>query len=306
MTPMTATAQVAYESRVRLRFGVIAFVAALLIVGSQVIQLGGTHASVNELTLALIVQSQRSSIDLVGSVLDMLGLICLGITLVWLHGVARARAPELNQVIKWMAGIGAGLAAAMVMAYDILLNAKAHDFVASGNQSYPEADHLMSAAVVLVLPLLLYLGLLFLAVGAIWTSLRAMRVGLVTRVTGYAGVVGGALFIFQIGGLEQLIQGFWLAALAVTLAARWPQGDPPAWEAGVAVPWTPMSNPNAAQQRQGRQPRGAKQPTQGQAVRPAPRPSLFGRSRGAAVVEEQPKAVPQRSGTPKRKRKRRS
>jgi hypothetical protein len=88
-----------------------------------------------------------------------------------------------------------------------------------------------------VLPLVLELGTLLLAIGCIWTSLSAMRVGLVTRPVGYAGVVAGALFLFPIGALVPVIQGFWLAALAVTIARYWPNGDPPAWESGVAVPW---------------------------------------------------------------------
>lgn len=291
MVAMAATAQVQYERRVRLRYAIIAFAAAVLIVGSQVVDLGGQHANVDELTLELVTAHQRATLDVVGAVLDMLGLIGVGVTLAWLHRISVARNPELNQVVKWLAVIGSGLAAVMVIAYELVLAGKAHDFVTSGNQGYPEADHLMSTGAVVILPLLLYLGLLLLALGCIWTSLRAMRVGLITRVTGYAGVVAGALFLFQIAGLQPIVQGFWLAAVAVTMAARWPSGDPPAWEAGEAIPWTPLGNP----------PKRADLPK---------REPLFGRRNRTTtrdVVEQTTRPVPTpRAGTPKRKRKRRN
>ena len=48
---MPVADQLQYEYRVRMRYAVIAFCAALLIVGSQLINLSGVHAPVNELTL---------------------------------------------------------------------------------------------------------------------------------------------------------------------------------------------------------------------------------------------------------------
>jgi hypothetical protein len=40
---------------------------------------------------------------------------------------------------------------------------------------------------------------------------------------------------------------FWLLALAALFARRWPQGMPPAWETGIAVPWP--SSAEVAEQR---------------------------------------------------------
>jgi hypothetical protein len=250
---MTAVAeQVQYESGVRMRYAVIAFCAALLIVASQLMQLSGTHAPVNELTLDLIAANQRATLDIVGAALDMLGLIAVGTLLYWLHVISRARRPELRTMVRWVATVGAGLSAVMAIAYTIIVASKAHQFVTSGNQSYPEANRLTSSGLVVALPLLLELGTLMLAIGCIWTSLSAMRVGLVTRMVGYVGVVAGALFLFPIGGLVPIVQGFWLAAVAVTLARRWPSGDPPAWESGVAVPWAPLQSNQQQRERPAR------------------------------------------------------
>jgi hypothetical protein len=34
-----------------------------------------------------------------------------------------------------------------------------------------------------------------------------------------------------------IIQSFWLAAIAVLIAGRWPNGVPPSWRSGKAEPW---------------------------------------------------------------------
>ena len=217
---MTVAEQVNYESSVRFRYGVIAFCAALLIVGSQLIQLSGVHASVNELTLDLVAANQRATLDVIGATLDMLGLAAVGVLLYWLHRVASARRPELKALVRWVASIGAGLSAVMAIAYTIIVADKAHQFVTTGNQGYPEANHLTSGGIVVLLPLLLELGTLMLAIGCIWTSLSAMRVGLVTRMVGYVGVLSGALFLFPIGGLVPIVQGYWLPPLAKRRPAR--------------------------------------------------------------------------------------
>lgn len=237
---MTVAEQVQYESGVRMRYAVIAFGAALLLVASQLINLSGVHSPVNELTLDLIAASQRSTLDIFGAVVDMLGLVSVGVLLYWLQIVTRARRPEMKTFVRWLVVAGAGLTAVMAITYTVIVAHKAHTFVTTGNQSYPEADHLTSSGLVVALPLLLELGTLLLAIGVILTSLSAMRVGLVTRMVGYVGVVAGALFMFPIGILVPFVQGFWLASIAVILAARWPSGELPAWESGEAVPWIPM------------------------------------------------------------------
>jgi hypothetical protein len=286
---MDVAAQVSYESGVRFRYAVVAFVAALLIVASQLMQLSGVHAPVSELTLDLIAANQRATLDIVGAALDMLGLVAIAVLLYWLHSIATARRPELKIFVRYAATAGAVLSAVMAIAYTVVVAGKAHDFVTSGNQGYPEADHLTSSGIVVALPLLLELGTLLLAVGTVFTALSAMRVGLTTRMVGYVGVVAGALFLFPVGGLVPLVQGFWLAALAVTLARRWPSGDPPAWEAGVAVPWMPM---------QSQQPQQQKRPTRGQRRRVSDAEVM------AAVDEEVKRPANPRAG--RRKRKRRS
>lgn len=251
----TVADQLQYESRVRLRYGVIAFIAALLLVGSQVLQFVGPSTDVTELTLSLITAHKREALDIGGAVVYLFSMLGLAALLGWVFGASRFRNPEMKPFIGWMVQIGPVLAGVMYLAYMVLLGSKANTFVSTGSQGYPQANSLTSGGLIDVLPLLWQLGTLVLTIGVIWTSLNAMRVGLVTKAVGYAGVIAGALFLFPISGLAPLVQGFWLAAVAVTLAARWPSGDLPAWTSGTAVPW-PTPQRAAAQQRQPRQPRG--------------------------------------------------
>jgi hypothetical protein len=252
----TVAEQVQYESRLRFRFAVIAFAAAVLLVVSQLLQMSGSKPPVSEETVDLISYNARATVDIIGSAVDMVGLIGMAALLFWLHRSAQARTPQLRSATRWVASGGAVLAGVMALVYAIIVLGKVHQFVTTGDQGYPEAQRMFSSTGALFLgQLLLELGNLLLAVGTVLVALSVMRVGLVPRIVGYAGVVAGALFIFGVPIITPLIQGFFLAGTAVMLARRWPSGDPPAWESGVAVPWPPTQRQQAQQERAGQRSR---------------------------------------------------
>ncbi len=232
--------QVQYESRTRSRWAIVAFVAAIGLVLSQLLELSGPQPPVSEATVTLITENARATIDLIGSAVDMIGLLAMSALVYWLHRISQAREPTLRTATRWTASGGAAIAAVMAMVYTVLFTIKAHQFVTTGNQGYPEAAHLFSSAIWFVPQLVLELGDLLMAVGVVLVVLSVMRVGLIPRTIGYAGVVAGALFIIGVPLLTPIVQGFWLAATAVLLYRRWPSGDPPAWESGTAVPWAPV------------------------------------------------------------------
>jgi hypothetical protein len=247
---MSVAAQVEYESRVRLKYGALAFFAAVMLVGAQLLSLSGPHSSVDELTLELIYQNKRETIEIIGAVLDLLGLISTGIVLNWLFSVSRARNPGMKPATRWLVVSGAAIAGVMYVVYTVAFASKAHTFVTTGTQGYPEAYTLTDISSLEVMALVFQLGTLLLTIGCIWTSLNMMRVGLVTKMVGYVGIVFGALFLFPLGVLVPVVQGFWMAAVAVTLAGRWPSGDLPAWQQGVAVAWPSSKRvPGPAEQR---------------------------------------------------------
>jgi hypothetical protein len=306
-TPMSAGDQVRYESGVRTRYAALALVAGVLIVIQAVIQYSGPHTTVSELTLDLITAHKRFPLDLIGSVLDCAGLIALGLMLMWLHSISRARSPQIRDFIRWLILIGAVLSGVLAIAYAAFISVKANQFVSHGNQSYVEANALTSGGIVTLLPVLAQLGSLLLTVGFIWTALNATKIGLLTRFVGYLGAFAGLLVLFPIGSPVPVVQGFWLLAMAVLIAGRWPNGSPPAWETGTAVPWAPLSQPRERPQRQPQRQR----PTRRELAQSAARAS--GKEKGnrqptpsapPADTESGPPART-RATTSKRKRKRR-
>lgn len=300
---MNAGGQLQYEASTRMRYAVIAFLAAILTVGSQLIQLSGVHTTVDELTLDLVTAHRRVPIDQIGAAVDALGLLALMATLIWLHGIARARVPAIRDWIRWLVIIGGILSSTLAVVYSIVIAVKANQFVSSGNQGYTEAHALTSGGLIEVIPLLAELGSLLLAAGFIWTSLNALRVGLLTRPLGYGGVLAGALVLFPVGGFVSFIQGFWLVAASIMFAGRWVNGNPPAWETGIAVPWQPGGQARGGARAGGR---GAPAPRSRRA-RLGEIQAQAGRSTSATTVaEDDESSVRTRANTPKRKRKRRT
>lgn len=287
--------QLLFESRMRTRYAAAAAAAGVLLVVAAAIQLSGPHTKVDELTLDLITAHKRFPIDLIGAVVNGLGLAAVAVTLSFLYVITRARNPDFRAFVRYLAIGGAVVAAVVAIAYAAVIASKADTFVTTGSQTYMEANHLTSGALLLALPFLGQAAALVLAVGFVMIALNAMRVGLLTRFMGYLGVFVGVLVLFPIGSPVPIVQGFWLLALAYLFSGRWPSGVPAAWRTGKAEPW-PSSAEVRAQRAQAR----------GAAV-----PAFGGRSKApAATATEEPAATPStpartRSGTPKRKRKRR-
>jgi hypothetical protein len=76
-------------------------------------------------------------------------------------------------------------------------------------------------------------GGLALVVGLMYTCLRSMRVGLLTRFWGSLGMAVGVAALIGFSPIMML----WFIYLGVLLVGWLPGGRPPAWEEGEAVPW---------------------------------------------------------------------
>lgn len=83
--------------------------------------------------------------------------------------------------------------------------------------------------------LLRFPAILGLVVGMIYIPLWAMRTGLLTRFWATLGMALGASLILIPFGIIGVVM--WFAAIGLMLAGWWPRPRPPAWEAGVAIPW---------------------------------------------------------------------
>ncbi len=273
----------------RMRMAPVAVLAGIFLVVAAVLQLAGPHTKVDELTLDLITAHKRFPLDLIGSVINGIGLLAVAATLGYLYGCTRARNGDVHSFVKILAVTGATIAAITGVAYAALIASKANDFIHHGNQTYEQAHHLTGSGVLAVLPLLGQFASLLLAIGFVMIALNAMRVGLLTRFMGYLGIFTGVLVLFPIGSPVPVVQGFWLLAVAYLLSGRWPTGVPPAWRSGRAEPW-----PSSAELREQRMRAAGRAPARG---KPAPEPAP------EAVAAAAPART--RASTPKRKRKRR-
>jgi hypothetical protein len=282
---MTADERLQYEAGARRRHAVIAAVAAVCLLGAAVLQLSGPHTKIDELTLDLISAHKRFPLDLIGAVLNSLGLLGVAATLAFLYDAVRARNPVIGRYVRWLAVTGGVVAAVVAVAYAIVIAIKANDFVSTGSQTYQEAKHLTSSKLLVVLPLLGQAASLVLAIGFVLTALGSMRVGLLTKFMGYLGIFVGVLVLFPIGSPVPVVQGFWLLALAYLLSGRWPTGVPPAWDSGSAEPWASsasMRQPRVKAGRSGGRAKPAATPAPQTVGAPAPtrsRPAASKRKR---------------------------
>jgi hypothetical protein len=290
---MATTNPVAYETRIRPRQGVLAGVGGIALLAAAALQASGPQPKVSELTVELITYSRREGLVIAGAILNGIGLVALALTIVFLLAATRARRPGMSQGSRYTALVGGVLGAIGGIAYGIEITSKAHDFVTHGTQTYLQANSLVGGGPLAALQYAGLLGSLLLAIAFVLVSLGAMRVGLLTRFLGYLGIVAAAASILLIESLPaQVIQIFWLMAVAYLLIGRWPNGDPPAWRTGEAEPW-----PTAAQLREQREQAGGAR--NGKTRPPA--------KRGAEPAREPVAVAPAmtRANTPKRKRKRR-
>jgi hypothetical protein len=300
---MSPDDQLLYETRVRSRQVAVAVVAGVLLLLASVLQLGGAHTKVDELTLDLITANKRFPLDLIASVLNAIASLAIAWTLLFLYRCSRARNPLVKSFIKYIAMAGGGLAALTGVLYAAIVAVKVHEFATTGAQTYQEANHLTSGAGLLILQLVGQAAALLVAVAFVLVSMQAMKQGLLTRFMGYLGMFAGALVLFQITQIP-VVQCFWLLALAYLFSGRWPTGVPPAWRSGRAEPWA-SSAEMRAQRAAGMSGGGAvAERPRGWSWggKPTPAPSPAPRSSGAAGDPSDPRT---RATTSKRKRKRR-
>jgi hypothetical protein len=282
VSAVPVTERLSYERRVRPRQALIAGAAGVLLVASAVMQLAGPHTNVSEITLGLLIEHKRFALDLIGAIVQAGGWLAVAWTLVFLVGATRARDEQAPPYIRYIVLIGAPLTAIGIVGYIASYGVQANHF--TGAQTYPQANHLLSAPPLAIFQVMDYAGELALAVSFVLVSLQAMRAGLLTRFMGYLGIIAGILVLFVITPVP-IVQAYWLAGLGVLFAGRWPSGMPPAWQTGRVERWP--SSQELREQRM-RERNGAGR------AKPAREPVA------AAAAPKQTRAT-----TPKRKRKRR-
>ena len=225
-----------------------------------------------------------------------LGFIAIALMLAYLGTAVRNRSQAFKGFWNWLAlagGLGGAVATVM---FTLGTSAEISDFL-GGAHTVDRADDIGDSSLLVVAQLIgipgtQAIGLASLALGLAWVviCLNAMRVGLLTRFMGVLGIICGALIVLPILSPLPIVQTFWLGAMAVLLAGRWPNGLPPAWSSTEPVPW-----PTQAEIREQRR-RQMDQRRRGGAPEPEPEPE-----RQAAAP-----AGPPHVASKKKKRKRRA
>jgi hypothetical protein len=207
-----------------------------------------------------------------GGVLEGIAFAALTALLLFLLDAVRFRAPEPSPAARMLVLVGGGGTAVVSIAAEIVRAVSTHEFVTGGRFGERAVEQAVStgAANVIVGNLDLLLPIV-LVVGMIMAILRATRVGLIPRWLRGTGILAAILLLplFSTASLLQVVPAAWMAFMGMLLLGKLPSGEPPAWEAGEAVPWPPG----------GAAARGA-----GQRSEASPKPALASATGGAPKV----------------------
>ena len=176
-----------------------------------------------------------------GSVLASLAILALTVVLLLILDAVRFRRPQTWSAARPLV-LGGGIALATVsVVHQIATAIQTHNFAVGHDHTNHAVDQALTKGTVNVIIdyVDLLAGLSF-AAGMVAVMLNALRVGLLPRWVAILGMFTAILIFLPLGGAElEVIPAFWMVAVGILLAGRWPSGDPPAWAAGEARPWPP-------------------------------------------------------------------
>jgi len=183
-----------------------------------------------------------------------LGALAMIAPLRYLAAAERARSPAPSALIGHLALYGPILLAVFLPAFEISLIIGAHNYLSHSARDAAAITAATGGGLRVAFQLILTLGTLGVAGAFIMISLRAMRVGLLTRMMGIVGVIGGVLFLIPLTPLP-VVQALWLVFVGAMLLGFGGRPLPEAWIAGEARPWPPRQSTRPA--------RPARQPPRG-------------------------------------------
>jgi hypothetical protein len=223
-------------------------------------------------------------------VISNIGALLMIVPLRYLAAAERARSHAPSKLAAQLALYGPILLAIFLPAFEISLIIGAHHYLSHAARDAAAITAATAGGLRVAFQLILTAGTLALAAAFIMICLRAMRVGLLTRMMGIVGIVSGVLFLIPITPLP-VVQALWLVFFAAMLLQFGGRPLPEAWSVLEAVPWP-------ARERQPRQPRQPREPRQ------APRGLRRGGSSQPPVPAPAAPSGPSPSASKKRKRRR--
>ncbi len=248
-------AVLAWEERWARPVALATFASILLVIAAIVVASQGVGGGSGESELLRNVDAHRGA-QLLSSILQALGVGLLAAPLYYLFRAAKARSEQMRgQLVGVVIAAPLFLAALAILGGISTLHA-ASDFVAnevprltakgvalSSDRANEAANDTVTEAP--LRPLAAGFGLggqIGFVAAMVYTSLYAMRTGLLTRFWGSAGIALGAVsFIFFQFTL------LWFIYLGALLMGWVPGGKPPAWTSGEAEPWPTPAEKAAAE-----------------------------------------------------------
>ena len=185
-------------------------------------------------------------------VISNLGVLAMIVPLRYLARAESARAERPSALTGQFALVGPLMLGIGLPLFEISLILGAHSYLNGHARTAAAISAATAGGLRVALQLILTIGTLALAVTFVMISIRSMRVGLLTRVMGIAGVIAGVLFLIPLTPLP-VIQSLWLMFFGAMLLGAGSRPLPEAWTSGEARPGPPRQPPPG---RQPRQPRG--------------------------------------------------
>lgn len=162
--------------------------------------------------------------------------------LLYLFRAAQARSARVSAPMVGFVFIGPILLAAQGVFAWIAQTQVGADFVAqagAGGDVYTLLDDLVEKSTAFdIAQNLLFPALLGLIVVMVYVPLQSLRVGLLTRFFATLGMALGASALFIVPAISLLGLMLWFGWLGLTILDKLRKSRPPAWDAGVAIPWT--------------------------------------------------------------------
>jgi hypothetical protein len=209
---------------------------ALLVIATVVAQGAVSNADTESQVLADF--PDHSDSLLTAAILQAAGLCLLIAPLFHLFQAASARSEAMRQALIGITVAGPLFLGASFIFQWVALDQAAGEFATSGGGSgvpvgeYAE-DLIEDQSAFGAAQGFDFAGRLGLGVAILYTSLHAMRVGLLTRFWGTLGMALGVALLF----FGPFALFFYFIPIGLIIAGWWPGGRPPAWEEGRAVPW---------------------------------------------------------------------
>ncbi len=179
----------------------------------------------------------RSDI-LLGQLVQAAGVLLFAAPMTFLLQAAAARSERVRRQM-----VGFTIAGPLLLAISLILYFAAYDSVASSfndmtsvtpSAANDTAKNLLTGETTYsTFGALQIAGLITMVIAIIYTSLWAMRTGLLTRFLGFIGIALGVGFVL----IGPFALAMWTILVSPLIARLWPGPRPPAWDAGVAIEW---------------------------------------------------------------------